>query len=149
LTQLFPLASDRRAVSLQFFTAFVFNVVIGGTDAHAKNYSLLLDNETVTMAPLYDLATYAPYRQDDDVVLLAMHVNGKYQSDSISTADLVKVGTRLKVPADKAHDIVDHIRNGAVRAFEVAQEQITRAAPESHPVASAVVHAVRKLPLSR
>lgn len=148
LTELFPLAADRRAVSLDFFKAFVFNVVIGGTDAHAKNYSLLLRNETVALAPLYDLATYAPYRDDNEVVLLPMNVNGKYRSDAVSAADLVKVGGRLKVPADQAREIVDHLRTMAVPAFENARAQFAPD-PRTATVAQAVVESVRKLPLCR
>ena len=146
LTELFPLASDRRAVSLDFFKAFIFNVVIGGTDAHAKNYSLLLKNETVALAPLYDLATYAPYRNDNELVLFPMSVNGKYQSDSVSTADLVKVGSRLKVPAEQAREIVEQIRTAAIPAFEKARAQFA-SNPRTKSVANAVVESVRKLPL--
>ncbi|QYH35291.1 type II toxin-antitoxin system HipA family toxin [Salinibacterium sp. M195] len=146
LTERFPIASDRREASGEFFAAFVFNVVIGGTDAHAKNYSLLLENETVALAPLYDLATYAPYRTDDEVVLLPMNVNGKYRSDAISTADLVKVGARLRVPTDQAVAIVDRMRNGAVTAFAEAGEEFGEN-QSARVVASAVVEAIRKLPL--
>ena len=145
LTELFPLAADRREASVEFFKAFVFNVVVGGTDAHAKNYSLLLENETVALAPLYDLATYAPYRKDDEVVLLPMNVNGKYASDSVSTADLVKVGSRLRVPDEQAVEIVDRMRHGAIPAFEEARDEFNGSATRS--VTSAVLNAVSKLPL--
>jgi serine/threonine-protein kinase HipA len=146
LTELFPIASDRRKASVEFFKAFVFNVVVGGTDAHAKNYSLLLENETVALAPLYDLATYAPYRADDEVVLFPMNVNGKYRSDAVSTADLVRVGSRLKVPIEQAVAIVDHMRHGAIAAFAEAREEFADD-QSTGVVASAVVEAIRKLPL--
>jgi serine/threonine-protein kinase HipA len=146
LTELFPIASDRHEASVEFFKAFVFNVVVGGTDAHAKNYSLLLENETVALAPLYDLATYALYRADDEVVLLPMSVNGKYRSDTVSTADLVKVGRRLKVPTEQAVAIVEHTRHGAIAAFAEAREEFDED-QSAWVVASAVVEAIRKLPL--
>lgn len=42
----------------RFVRALIFNWLIGGTDAHAKNYSLLLGSYgTVRLAPLYDLAS--------------------------------------------------------------------------------------------
>jgi serine/threonine-protein kinase HipA len=38
--------------------ALIFNWLIAGTDAHAKNYSLLIGGEgTVVLAPLYDIAS--------------------------------------------------------------------------------------------
>ncbi|WP_225160046.1 HipA domain-containing protein [Bradyrhizobium sp. BRP56] len=57
----------------------------GGTDAHAKNYSLLLANgPTVRLAPLYDIASILTY---DDVDLqkmkLAMKIGGEYKLGQI------------------------------------------------------------------
>ena len=52
---------DRR----RFFDALVFNWVIANTDAHAKNYSLLLGPRgAARLAPLYDLWSYLPYDPD-------------------------------------------------------------------------------------
>lgn len=47
------IAADRAA----FFDAIVFNWLIGGTDAHAKNFGFLLGTDTVRLAPLYDIAS--------------------------------------------------------------------------------------------
>ncbi len=44
-----------------FLDALALNWVIGGTDAHAKNYSLLLSAASVRLAPLYDLISILPY----------------------------------------------------------------------------------------
>ncbi|WP_297148780.1 HipA domain-containing protein [uncultured Ellagibacter sp.] len=39
------------------------NYLIGATDAHAKNHSLLLvAPDDIRLAPLYDVASIAPYR---------------------------------------------------------------------------------------
>jgi serine/threonine-protein kinase HipA len=45
----------------RFFDACTFSWLIGGTDAHAKNYSLLLAGPQVRLAPLYDVASALPY----------------------------------------------------------------------------------------
>lgn len=42
-------------------TALALNWVIGGTDAHAKNFSLLIAARQVRLAPLYDIASVLPY----------------------------------------------------------------------------------------
>ncbi len=44
-----------------FFDALALNWVIAGTDAHAKNYSLLIGPGSVQLAPLYDLISTLPY----------------------------------------------------------------------------------------
>jgi serine/threonine-protein kinase HipA len=42
-----------------FLDALILNWLIGGTDAHAKNYSILIGGEgLVRLAPLYDLAQH-------------------------------------------------------------------------------------------
>ncbi len=46
----------------RFVDALIFNWAIGGIDAHAKNYSLLLARAAVSLAPLYDVMSYLPYR---------------------------------------------------------------------------------------
>ena len=45
-----------------FSRAIAFNWVVGGTDAHAKNFSCLIGARgRATLAPLYDLASTLPY----------------------------------------------------------------------------------------
>lgn len=46
----------------RFLKANMFNWLIGGTDAHAKNYSFLIDaGDAIRLAPLYDLSSQLPY----------------------------------------------------------------------------------------
>lgn len=46
----------------RFFEALFFNWMIGGVDAHAKNYSLLISGHGLPrLAPLYDLCPMSPY----------------------------------------------------------------------------------------
>ncbi|WP_211882774.1 HipA domain-containing protein [Pseudarthrobacter albicanus] len=57
-----------------------------GTDAHAKNYSLILSEGTVRLAPLYDVASYLPYATtgpDAKPVRLPMHIGGEYRIRAI------------------------------------------------------------------
>ncbi len=69
----------------RFVRALAFNFVIGGTDAHAKNYSLLLAaKKQVRLAPLYDLSSYLPYMGKDKGVKLAMKIGGHYAMDEVT-----------------------------------------------------------------
>ena len=64
----------------RFADALAFNWLIGGTDAHAKNYSLLLSGTRVRLAPLYDVASMLPYDASKTHKLaLAMKVGGNYR----------------------------------------------------------------------
>ena len=62
-----------------FADALIWNWLIGGTDAHAKNYSLLLAQGDARLAPLYDIASALPYGDHEKKLRLAMKIGGDYQ----------------------------------------------------------------------
>ena len=62
----------------RFVDALAWNWLIAGTDAHAKNYSLLLARDQVRLAPLYDIASALPYGVHEKKLRLAMKVGGRY-----------------------------------------------------------------------
>jgi serine/threonine-protein kinase HipA len=62
----------------RFVDALIWNWVIGGTDAHAKNYSLLLASDGVRLAPLYDIASALPYGMHERRLKMAMKIGGDY-----------------------------------------------------------------------
>jgi len=76
-----------------FLDAIIFNWLIAGTDAHAKNYSILIGaSGRVRLAPLYDVASILPY---DDLgpmrIKLAMKLGGKYRVRDISARSWEKL----------------------------------------------------------
>jgi serine/threonine-protein kinase HipA len=62
----------------RFADALIWNWLIGGTDGHAKNYSVLLADDNVRLAPLYDVASALPYDTHERKLKLAMKVGGYY-----------------------------------------------------------------------
>ena len=62
----------------RFADALIWNWLIAGTDAHAKNYSLLLAQDQVRLAPLYDVASALPYGTHGRKLRLAMKIGGDY-----------------------------------------------------------------------
>lgn len=72
-------STDRQTDVDTFTAALGFNWLIAGTDAHAKNSSLLLSGPHVRLAPLYDVASVLPYDEfDSRKVKLAMKVGKCY-----------------------------------------------------------------------
>ena len=63
-----------------FVGTIAFNWLVAGTDAHAKNYALLLGSESrIRLAPLYDLASALPYPGMRPIGLkLAMKIGAEY-----------------------------------------------------------------------
>lgn len=63
----------------RFADALIWNWIVGGTDAHAKNYSLLLSGNQIRLAPLYDIASGLPYETHEKKLRMAMKIGGDYR----------------------------------------------------------------------
>ena len=71
-------SSNAQADRERFMRACAFNFVVLGIDAHAKNFSILIDHTGYRLAPLYEIisaAAYDTYRYDR----MAMKVGGEYR----------------------------------------------------------------------
>lgn len=95
------LLRDRSAAPavdiLAFFDALVFNLSIGNADAHAKNYSLLLEGDGAPrMAPLYDLLSTRVYGRRFGRKM-AMKYGGEYRFDRIRRRHLEKLAGELGI----------------------------------------------------
>ena len=62
----------------RFADALIWNWLIAGTDAHAKNYWILLAGNQVRLAPLYDIASALPYGTHERKLRLAMKIGSSY-----------------------------------------------------------------------
>ena len=86
--------------------ALVFNWLIAGTDAHAKNYSLLLGARGgVRLAPLYDMASMLPYSTLElRRVNLAMKMGGEYLVRNIGLRHWQRVAVELHLQSGSLID---------------------------------------------
>jgi serine/threonine-protein kinase HipA len=142
-----PLTTDRASVGAAFYRAFVFNVVAGCTDAHAKNYSLMLEGRSVRLAPLYDLLTYAGYWDGKARIDSAMSVDGEYAFNKISAKALIRAGARFGLSSETAEEIVLAARRGMLDAFDAARRSISQYGDDALAVADDVMRGVRQLAL--
>jgi serine/threonine-protein kinase HipA len=95
-------STDREADVRTFVDAIAFNWLIAGTDAHAKNYSLLLGSGPhVRLAPLYDVASILPYEFDMQKLRLAMKVGGEYKLGLIGLREWQKFARETRLDADE------------------------------------------------
>jgi serine/threonine-protein kinase HipA len=71
---------------LQFMRLFIFNFLIGNTDAHGKNFSFLRErNGAILLSPAYDIVSVTKYTgifRD-----MAMRVGFEYLIDNVTPAD--------------------------------------------------------------
>jgi serine/threonine-protein kinase HipA len=106
-------STDREADVDTFVDALCFNWLIAGTDAHAKNYSLLLAaGPNVRLAPLYDIASILPYDEVDiQKIKLAMKIGDEYKLNQIGLRQWQKFARETRLDADR-------IRTGFIRMAE-------------------------------
>ncbi len=123
LLDTFPDLYQRRVSQRRLFDAMVFNVSVANTDAHGKNYSILLAAENAELAPLYDLGTHLAYPSSRPLSS-AMKVGDDYRLDAIGIRSLASVARKLRVPADEAEARIHEIRSGVAGAFAEAADSI-------------------------
>lgn len=118
------LSVEDRTISVErFFKGLAFNVLIGGTDAHAKNYSLVLIGGRAQIGPLYDVASAACYSQFERLDS-AMKVGEHWKFLDIVDTDWGKVARQLGLPASQAVSWVEELRDELPSAFERAVESL-------------------------
>ncbi len=122
---------------LRLLDAVIFNVLICNTDAHAKNYSLLLLGRTrVELAPLYDLMCAAAW--DSVTKNLAQEIGGTNRGDQVTgkhwrrlaaeagtspAATLARVARMMELVEAQVGPAVDEVRampagdHGMLRVF--------------------------------
>jgi serine/threonine-protein kinase HipA len=81
-----------------FVRALALNWLVAGTDAHSKNYALLLGSDSrIRLAPLYDLASALPYPGMRPIGLkLAMKIGGEYRLRNIAASQWRKLATEVR-----------------------------------------------------
>jgi len=116
----------------------IFNFLIGNTDNHIKNYSLLYskDLRTLRLAPCYDVVATRIYK--NDLKEMSLSINGKLNMDEVSKADFeleaksVGLGTKLamnifdevqeKLPAALKNSAEELKQKGFIHAGEIAEK---------------------------
>lgn len=109
----------------RFVDALAFNWLIGGTDAHAKNYSMLIgEGGRSRLAPLYDIASILPYGFDLQKIRSAMKIGGAYRMRDIGARQWREQAKDLRLDADV---LIPRIRDFA-RRIPDALTDVCRAA---------------------
>ena len=113
----------------QFFMALAYNWVIVGTDAHAKNYGMLLDESGAALAPMYDMCAWLPFERDGfdewDSVGMMMRIGHDFTVGAASGERAwVEMGERMGLDGDEAVDIVLDIADDVATAFDEAAQQL-------------------------
>jgi len=118
-----------------FVDALIFNWLIGGTDAHAKNFSILIGGGgLVRLAPLYDVASILAYPRIDPMrAKLAMKIGGEYRLRDVGWENWRQFATSIQLPQN---DLLDRARTMAENLPDVIGSEVAsaKASGLDHPV---------------
>lgn len=143
LLKSFPNSADARGTGFALFQGFMFNFLSRNSDAHMKNYALLLDGSGVTLAPLYDLMSTAGMNVPQEFALRIGDIN-TYEDLGL---DAVKyLGGLFLVPEDRAIEEALRIQRGLVGAFEMARTVICERLPKSEALTGEILATIESFP---
>lgn len=126
-----------------FLDAVAFNWLIGGTDAHAKNYSILIGGAGRTrLAPIYDLASLLPYADIDLMkIKLAMKLGGKYRIQDITARNWFKLSEELHLDKDEVLQRVCTMAKKLPAEADAIRKELAKAGMK-HPVIERLAEAL-------
>ncbi|MGX9718577.1 type II toxin-antitoxin system HipA family toxin [Stenotrophomonas acidaminiphila] len=126
------------------FQALAFNYLIGGTDAHAKNYSLLFGaGGNVRLAPLYDISSALPYPQlQKRKIKMAMKIGDHYRWWDIRQEDWQATAASLRLEPEWALGALAAMCRLLPEASQRVQEQL-RDEGIVHPVIGRLLHEIQ------
>jgi len=163
--------ATRRAMAptdiLRLLDIVIFNVIACNTDAHAKNYSVMITGAGASLAPVYDVMCGEPWRHVTKN--LALKIAGKSRGEELTGADWERfahecglgarqVLARVRALAETAlaeagaavsavacmpaggHPILDEVRTSIERRARTLLAQLAEAkdeAPASEPMLAA------------
>jgi serine/threonine-protein kinase HipA len=98
--------SEKPAQELEeLLRQIVVNVVLGNTDAHAKNTAFIYMKPCVpSLAPMYDVVPVCDI--DTQAKYFSMRVNGKVEISDITKTDVIEEAKRWGIDADIAEGVV-------------------------------------------
>jgi len=115
-----------------FIETLALNWVIGGTDAHAKNYSLLIAPGSVRLAPLYDLISVLPYPSQIQYrkAKLAMRIDREYHLWKIRRRHWEGLAARCELDPGP---VVERIRELVAASPEALERAVASVRDEGVP----------------
>ncbi|BBN50867.1 type II toxin-antitoxin system HipA family toxin [Mycobacterium avium] len=102
IAQLLAAHADQGDVD-RFTDMVIAQYLLGAPDGHAKNYSVILVGNRVTLAPVYDVASVLPYSPDPTSGLsrVAMPIAGKSKFGTVDLAAIAKFADKAGTDPDR------------------------------------------------
>lgn len=108
-----------------FIDALVLNTVMAAPDAHARNYAVLLDRDSVRLAPLFDVASGLAYgTRDDDNRAMAMSLAGTHDAGRVAADDWLRLAAHNRLDDGRLLERVREIAETIPGAMRTALHEV-------------------------
>lgn len=99
----------------------IFNYIIGNHDAHGKNFSLLYKDDTLELAPFYDLVSTRVYPELSD--RMAMKIGKEADSDKITRGHFTRTAEEVGLSKSMVEDRVKTFVEKTKKVIELIKPQ--------------------------
>ena len=112
----------------------IFNVIACNTDAHAKNYSLMISGRGFALAPLYDVMCAAAW--DGITRNMAQKIAGKNRGEHLKRRHWERFALDCGLNATRLVARVKELTGIALKELETAENQVDAMPAGRHPMMS-------------
>jgi serine/threonine-protein kinase HipA len=120
-------AKDPRTEKVELLRQMTVNLVLGNTDAHAKNYSFVYGEPGVpSLSPLYDVTPVVDI--EPRATHLSMRVGGRIAAADVMRDDVVDEARSWGLAADEAARVLDDVLEAVASGVDRANEWYPSAA---------------------
>jgi len=138
--------SENRLTDIIRFTEWIiFNYLIGNTDAHAKNLSLLHSDKGIRLAPFYDLLSTEVYPEKTVDHETAMLINGKGKYSSLRSRDFIALFENLgQNSTNMMKTMKDKFRNIVPVAEKLRENLLSEAISAKTSIYDGIIELIKK-----
>ena len=119
-------SSNAYGDKLQFMRLFIFNFIIGNTDAHGKNFSFLREqNGAILLSPAYDLVSVTRYTgifRD-----MAMRIGNEYLIDKVTNTDWDIFARQCNARFSQVQELFSDVLSSIVASIDPIVEELMEA----------------------
>lgn len=127
----------------RFIEWIIFNYLIGNTDAHAKNLSLLHTKTGIKLAPFYDLLSTEIYSEKIVDHNMAMLINGKGKYKSLKLDDFIMLFEQLGLNATNLMKSLKNKFSGIIPIAENLRDS-NKFLTENKPICNNIITIIKK-----
>lgn len=139
----FPYREDTLRVGFELFRGILVNLLLRNSDAHSKNFSVLLEGDRVRLSPLYDLMSTATL---DVPQTFPFYIGDETAYSRITREGILWAASVLHVPRDVALAELQRQQNALAAAVGVARDEIIVADPRAREYVDPVIAALESFP---